>query len=105
MRYFLAIGLFSIVLFSCKTLKNSNTKNTNTSDTEIKETSLNSIEQRKFNYFFYESQRLKMQGQVDKAKMYLIECLKIDSLSSTCYYELSNIEIGYKKLQGSTGFT
>ncbi|MCW3785174.1 tetratricopeptide repeat protein [Plebeiibacterium sediminum] len=100
MKYYYIIGLLSIVLFSCKTLQNTPSKSIK-SDTVLTTTSLNSVEKRKFDYFFYESQRLKMQGQIDKAKMYLIECIKIDSLSSTCYYELSNIEIGYKNYKGA----
>lgn len=49
--------------------------------------------QRKFDYFFFEAQRLKMNGDLGKAKNYFVECLKIDSLSATCFYELCNIAI------------
>ncbi len=51
---------------------------------------------RKFDYYFFEAQRLKMNGDFAKAKNYFIECLKIDSLSATSFYELGNIAISQK---------
>ncbi len=89
--------LISIV--SCKSTKN--ITNTSSQVTSKRVIDLNENEKRKFDYFFYESQRLKINGDVDKAKLYLIECLRIDSLSSTCYYELANIQIQYKDFKGA----
>ncbi len=96
--------IFNIILFSflvgCKSVKNVSTPQKKIP--AIKKVDLSFTDQRKFDYFFYEAQRFKMQGQLDKAKMYFLECLKIDSLSSTCFYELANLEIAknnYKSAQ------
>ncbi len=99
MKYSFVIIISLLLLFSCKSIKNNS--QFIDSQNSLKTSNLNSSEKRKFDYFFYEAQRLKMQGQLEKSKMYLIECLKIDSLSSTCYYELSNIEIRYKNYEGA----
>ncbi len=99
MKYIFLIGLSFILLYSCKSLQNNSVQSIE-NNTVIKST-LNSADKRKFDYFFFEAERLKMQGQLDKAKMYLVECLKIDSLSSTTYYELSNIEIAFKNYKGA----
>ncbi len=99
MRYLFLFGLLFILLYGCKTIKNTPVKSNDLMS--VKSSNLSSSDKRKFDYFFFEAERLKMQGQLDKAKMYLVECLKIDSLSSTCYYELSNIEIAYKNYEGA----
>jgi len=60
-------------------------------------------DQRKFDYFFYESLREKMLGNYEKSAVYLTECLKIDPTSSTCMYELANLFIQqnqFRKAQG-----
>lgn len=62
---------------------------------------LNESDKRKFDYFFYEAQRLKLHGDLQKSKLYYVECLKYDPYSSVCYYELANIEIGFKNYKGS----
>jgi tetratricopeptide (TPR) repeat protein len=46
--------------------------------------------QRKFDFFFYEANKEKLLGNVDKAVSYYIECLRIDSTSSVSLYELAN---------------
>ncbi len=95
--------LYNIILLSflvgCKSVEKVNTSSN--SSASIAKVDLSSADQRKFDYFFYEGQRFKMQGQFDKAKMYFLECLKIDSLSSTCYYELANLEIGKQNYKGA----
>lgn len=93
--YFLFLFL---VLTSCKGIKSAVTQS---HSQVINDSYLSSSDIRKFDYFFYEGQRLKMIGNFDKAKMYFIECLKIDSLSSTCFYELANIEISNKNYKGA----
>jgi tetratricopeptide (TPR) repeat protein len=88
------------VFFSCKSTKETTELRT------IKPEKISVIspsQKRNFDYFFFEGQRYKMQGDSEKAKMCFVECLKIDSLSSTCYFELANIEISktnYKVAQG-----
>ena len=46
--------------------------------------------QRKFDFFFYEANKEKLLGNVEKSVSYYIECLRIDSTSSVSLYELSN---------------
>ncbi len=96
MRFFIIISL--VVFFGCKS-----TKNVVIQKEELKNkvSVLSSQNKRKFDYFFYEAQRLKMKGDLNKAKNYFIECLKIDSLSSTCYYELANIAISAKNYKAA----
>jgi tetratricopeptide (TPR) repeat protein len=98
MKNLIFLFIIGHILFSCKTVKIS-TKKQEPKTTQFVD--LSAAEKRKFDYFFYEAQRLKMQGNLQKAKMYLIECLNIDSTSSTCYYELSNIEIRNKNFKGA----
>lgn len=64
---------------------------------------LSDEDQRKFDYFFYESLREKMLGNYEKSAVYLTECLKIDPTSSACMYELANLFIQqnqFRKAQG-----
>jgi len=60
-------------------------------------------DQRKFDYFLYESLREKMLGNYEKSAVYLTECLKINPTSSACMYELANLFIQqnqFRKAQG-----
>ena len=98
MRYLLSTIIISSVLIGCNTVKKVPHV---VQESPSKNIVLSSMDKRKFDYFFYEAQRLKVQGKIDKTKMYLVECLKIDSLSSACYYELANIEIGFKNFEGA----
>ncbi len=93
------IVLVLISIVSCKSTKQISSNSTGLSTKRV--VNLNENDKRKFDYFFYESQRLKINGDIDKSKLYLIECLRIDSLSSTCYYELANIQIQYKDFKGA----
>jgi tetratricopeptide (TPR) repeat protein len=86
------------IIVSCKTVKLSSKQS---GEAIVKPVILSASDKRKFDYFFYEAQRLKMQGNLQKTKMYLVECLNIDSTSGTCYYELSNIEIRNKNYKGA----
>ena len=92
-------GLTFVVFFAaCKSVKNTVVEKENMS----KIVSVLSVQnKRKFDYFFYEGQRLKMTGDLNKAKNYFVECLKIDSLSATCYFELANIAIAAKNYQAA----
>ncbi|TLX77108.1 tetratricopeptide repeat protein [Labilibacter sediminis] len=98
MRKILYFLLAISVLSGCKTLKD-NVVHSNGPKEKV--SVLSAAQKRKFDYFFYEGQRLKMLGNIDKAKMYFIECLKVDSLSSTSYYELANIEINNQNYKGA----
>lgn len=95
------VWLIAVVLIGaigCKSVKNPVTPKT-----ELKNriSVLSHQNKRKFDYFFYEGQRLKMNGDLNKAKNYFVECLKIDSLSGTCYYELANIAIAAKNYKAA----
>ncbi len=98
LKYFLIVSL--VVCASCKSHKLITTDNSDVSSLK-RAVTLNENEKRKFDYFFYEAERLKISGDIDKSKLYLIECLKVDSLSSVCYYELANIQIRYKDFKGA----
>ena len=77
---------------------------TNDSILKSKVSVLSDENKRKFDYFFFEAQRLKMNGDLAKAKNYFIECLKIDSLSATSFYELGNIAISQKNYAAAQEF-
>jgi len=96
---YIYLGFVLLFLASCGSVKNTSSSDSNKG---VKtQTSLNSSEKRKFDYFFYEAQRLKLHGDLNKSKLYYVECLKIDPNSSVCYYELANIEIGVKNYTGA----
>ncbi|SMO58610.1 Tetratricopeptide repeat-containing protein [Saccharicrinis carchari] len=90
MKNLLLTLLIIVALCGCNSQKNVVSK-------KSKETRIVSVlteeNKRKFDYFFFEGQRVKMKGELNKAKNYFVECLKIDSLSATCFYELANIAI------------
>jgi len=98
MKKYIYFTFFVFTLLACKSTSKVVSTNTKISNRIV---TLSENNQRKFNYFFFEGQRLKMQGDYNKSKMYFIECLKIDTLSSVCFYELANIEIGYKNYKGA----
>lgn len=54
---------------------------------------LNSAEQRKFDYFFYEGLKLKNSGRFDAAFDAFSHCLAIDSTAASVLYELSNFYV------------
>lgn len=54
---------------------------------------LNSAEQRKFDYFFYEGLKLKNSGHFDAAFDAFSHCLVIDSTAAPVLYELSNFYV------------
>ncbi len=97
MKYLYILVLVAF-LFSCKSAKI-----VNDVDSRLNRTIpvLSSQDKRKFDYFFYEGQRFKMNGNLGKAKNYFIECLKIDSLSAVSYFELANIAIAAQNYQGA----
>ena len=99
MRYLVWGLTLLIVLVGCKSVKTDVTEVKVESEKKISVLSLQN--KRKFDYFFYEGQRLKMNGDLNKAKNYFVECLKIDSLSATCYYELANIAITAKNYKAA----
>ncbi|TRX71659.1 tetratricopeptide repeat protein [Carboxylicivirga sp. M1479] len=80
--------LIIVVLTGCSSVK---TSSANVSSEQIKKVQLTDIQKRKFDYFFYEANREKMKGNLEKSAMYLSECLKIDATSSAAMYELANI--------------
>ncbi len=90
MKNILYIILLLISVSACKSSQKALTSKT-IANTRM--SVLSDENKRKFDYFFFEAQRLKMNGDLAKAKNYFIECLKIDSLSATSYYELGNIAI------------
>lgn len=93
MKNILYILLVVISFSACKSHK---TVLSNKAVANTKVSVLSDENKRKFDYYFFEAQRLKMNGDFAKAKNYFIECLKIDSLSATSFYELGNIAISQK---------
>ncbi|MFT3741045.1 MAG: tetratricopeptide repeat protein [Breznakibacter sp.] len=84
------ILLLSILMFlSCKTQHSVS----NEIDGQSTNQSLEDESLRKFNYFFYEANREKMLGDIEKSANFFIECLKLDPTSSASMYELSNLYI------------
>ena len=57
----------------------------------IKAKSLNEEENRKFNYFFMEANRLKMKGEFQKAAEMYNNCIMTDPESAVSHYELGKI--------------
>jgi tetratricopeptide (TPR) repeat protein len=70
---------------------------------QIKKVQLTDIQKRKFDYFFYEANREKMKGNLEKSAMYLTECLKIDATSSASMYELANILVAGNEIVKAQG--
>ena len=98
------IGLFIIgsILTSCSVL-NKNTSAVKLSPQQIEKVQLDDLQKRKFDYFFYEANREKMKGNLEKSAMYLSECLKIDPTSSAAMYELANILVAGKEIVKAQG--
>ena len=86
--FFLIISVFLFV--SCQSVKKTAHSSANAS-VPVKQVELDDLQKRKFDYLFYEASREKMKGNIEKAAMYLSECLKIDPTSSATMYELANI--------------
>ncbi len=98
MKNLVLLLVLTVSLVGCKSVKNiAKDKEIVSSRVSI----LSSQNKRKFDYFFYEGQRLKMTGDLNKAKDYFVQCLKIDSLSGTCFYELANIAIAAKNYKAA----
>lgn len=85
----IAINILAF-LTSCASLKK-NVSEGNESSEIIEKVQLDELQKRKFDYLFYEASREKMKGNIEKAAMYLSECLKIDPTSGATMYELANI--------------
>nr|WP_321406718.1 tetratricopeptide repeat protein [uncultured Carboxylicivirga sp.] len=88
-KYNIIILTILLIFSSCKISKNVTSEEVNSDS--IDKVVLDESDQRKFDYFFYEAGREKMKGNLQKAAMYLTECLKIDPTSSASMYELANI--------------
>ena len=98
MRYKLYLLVFIIIsILGCKSKRNvvteANVKN------EIKAADLNDEDQRRFDIFFYEANREKMLGNIEKATSYYSECLRIDPTSGATMFELANILISAKQYE------
>ncbi|MFW5803838.1 MAG: tetratricopeptide repeat protein [bacterium] len=93
MRVYLYIVVI-VFLSSCSILKKNN--QVNSTDSEQKdysevEVNLSNEEQRKFDYYFYEGNRFKALGEINKSFMYFSEALEIDSTCSSCAFEISKL--------------
>ncbi|TAJ11226.1 hypothetical protein DMA11_17750 [Marinilabiliaceae bacterium JC017] len=101
MKYSSHITIFLLVLLlGCKSVGSITEKS---EEEIIKPVQLDELQQRKFDYFFYEANREKMKGNYEKAAMYYSECLKINPTSSASMYELANIYLmsnAFAKAQG-----
>ena len=98
------IGLIilSSTIVSCSVL-NKNINSVQPTTEQIKKVQLDDLQKRKFDYFFYEANREKMKGNLEKSAMYLSECLKIDPTSSASMYELSNILVAGNEIVKAQG--
>ncbi len=88
MKYTILIFIV-LVVFSCKTSKTL----VDVDNLQNQQVKLTDVQKRKFDYFFYEAQRFKVKGDLNKAQKYFVECIKIDSLSGASYYELANLAL------------
>ena len=70
-----------------------------------KEIILTQEQQDAFNFAFAEGLRRKSLGQIEKASLYFIESLKIDSTSSACYFELANFALTATALDDALAFS
>ncbi len=96
MKGFRFLVVFCAILISSCGVKKHVPKNETIKDS--KGVVLTDEQKRKFDFFFYEGNREKMLGNIDKAGSYYSECLKIDKRSSACMFELANIYISNKQL-------
>ncbi|MBN2742894.1 MAG: tetratricopeptide repeat protein [Marinilabiliaceae bacterium] len=90
MRLFFLGFTLLLILFGCK----SNRSFTIHSYPPVPKVDLTEENARKFDYFFYEANKEKFLGNYEKSVTYYAECLRIDSTSSVCLYELANIYSG-----------
>ena len=87
MHKFFLLGFFFLIF-----LNSYSTKKVKVRPNESpKAQQLSDENQRKFDYFFYEANKEKFLRNFEKSVSYYIECLRIDSTSSVCMYELANI--------------
>lgn len=93
MQRVLIISFLVLILFGCQ----SNKKFQVSHFQPVKVNPLSVENQRKFDYFFYEANKEKFIGNIEKSVSYYIECLKIDTTSSVCLYELANIYAASKQ--------
>jgi len=94
--------ILSSTIVSCSVL-NKNINSVQPTTEQIKKVQLDDLQKRKFDYFFYEANREKMKGNLEKSAMYLSECLKIDPTSSASMYELSNILVAGNEIVKAQG--
>lgn len=93
-------GILSAVLVSCKTTKTVST----IPKQEIELTKLSKEDQRKFDYFFIEANRLKMLGNLERASQMLQECLNIDPKSAATFFELGKLYLGAQDIENAEKF-
>ncbi|MBI9061072.1 MAG: tetratricopeptide repeat protein [Marinilabiliaceae bacterium] len=99
---FLSLIISVFFLISCQSVKKA-TRSTAVTSAMVKQVELDDLQKRKFDYLFYEASREKMKGNIEKAAMYLSECLKIDPTSSATMYELANILAANNKMVKAQG--
>ncbi len=71
---------------------------------EVKQEVLSPDEQRKFDYFFYEGNRLKAIGEANKSLMNYAEALKIDTTCAACNYEIARLLLTGENFQDAEKF-
>lgn len=89
--------LMALVLVSCKTTEQvaKQTKNIQ------RQTQLSPEQQRKFDYFFIEANRFKLNGDMERAAKMLRECLLIDPQSAASYFELGKLYLASQDLNNA----
>jgi tetratricopeptide (TPR) repeat protein len=89
--------LLTFLLVSCKTVEKAAVVNKSTSY----QTNLSREDQRKFDYFFIEANRFKLNGDLERAAKMLNECLKLDPKSAATYFELGKLYLASKDLDNA----
>ena len=89
--------MLTFLLVSCKTVEKAAVVNKSTSY----QTNLSREDQRKFDYFFIEANRFKLNGDLERAAKMLNECLKLDPKSAATYFELGKLYLASKDLDNA----
>ncbi|MFB6318518.1 tetratricopeptide repeat protein [Saccharicrinis sp. FJH54] len=89
--------LLILTLSSCKTVE----KVAVVEQAATHQTKLSKENQRKFDYFFIEANRFKLNGDLERAAKMLSECLSIDPKSAATYFELGKLYLASQDVKNA----
>ncbi len=93
MRFFkIIISILAVTLVSCKSIQQ-------VQKGQSAKSNLTEQQQLDFTYGFFEAKKYQLQGNLELAINLFQGCLKIDSSSSACYYNLAKIYLQKKDMQ------